>query len=685
MSFRFKRIAGACQPEVKNADDLRRILELDPALWAVTGLPIDSVVFNPDFLRFVDSDVNGRIRPAELKEAIRHLFATLDDDEAVNHGSDILTLARLRHDSPDGAAIAATAELLLENLGKPGATTITLDEIYRRDRLTGNALGNGDGIVPPEHIEDELVAEYAKAVAAAFGTVNDATGAPGIDLPRLLSFDEAFRKYHDWQQAGEDAAIAAGAGLLEALAPLRARIDDFFLFSCLPSGAPVNGPATPLNALDSEVLLSFLQKAPLAEPAPGAALDLGGWINPLWRDQLAELFALLHQSGLTAAAGRLDEAEWAAIKIRIAPREAWLALKPSTLFDLIPPEKRTLFLAKDCFGAVRKLIDEDSAAKAEIAVYEKLLQLVLYQKFMLEFANNFVSLERLFEPDAISLARPGRLIMDGRHFTLATKVSDIAEHKRIIQRSDICVIYVDLVTGPVAGRRQMTLAVAVTSGDIRHIFVGQTGVFADAAKVEWDAKVIDLVQQPVSLGEAIRSPFYRFGEYTTKQANRFFSAKSDEVEKNLAGTLTSAKPQQTPAFSGAMLLMGGGVGIAAIGSAFAFIVSILKSTPVLHVLIILFAIILIICAPMLSVSLVKLWSRSITDFLAAGSWAVNPRMRLSNRMGLFFTHKPAIPPGSTIENKLLPVKPGTSKFMIALLILLLLTVLVLVAVQCGIF
>ncbi|MGE4565609.1 MAG: hypothetical protein AB7F32_12110, partial [Victivallaceae bacterium] len=91
------------------------------------------------------------------------------------------------------------------------------------------------------------------------------------------------------------------------------------------------------------------------------------------------------------------------------------------------------------------------------------------------------------------------------------------------------------------------------------------------------------------------------------------------------------------------------------------------------------------CAPMLSVSLVKLWSRSITDFLAAGSWAVNPRMRLSNRMGLFFTHKPAIPPGSTIENKLLPVKPGTPKFLIVLMIVLMLAVLALIAVQCGIF
>ena len=120
----------------------------------------------------------------------------------------------------------------------------------------------------------------------------------------------------------------------------------------------------------------------------------------------------------------------------------------------------------------------------------------------------------------------------------------------------------DLVTGPVANQRKMTLAVAVTSGDIRHIFVGQTGVFADAAKVEWDAKVIDLVQQPVSLGEAIRSPFYRFGEFTSKQANRFFSAKSEAMEKSLAGSIAAPKPQQAPAFSGAMLLMGGGVGIA---------------------------------------------------------------------------------------------------------------------------
>ena len=104
--------------------------------------------------------------------------------------------------------------------------------------------------------------------------------------------------------------------------------------------------------------------------------------------------------------------------------------------------------------------------------------------------------------------------------------------------------------------------------------------------------------------------------------------------------------KQTPAVSGSMMLMGGGIGIAALGSAFALIVNTLKSIPVWNVIVVLVGIIFVISAPMVLVSIIKLCRRHVSDFLAASGWAVNPRMRLSNRMGLIFTHIPPLPSGA---------------------------------------
>ena len=245
--------------------------------------------------------------------------------------------------------------------------------------------------------------------------------------------------------------------------------------------------------------------------------------------------------------------------------------------------------------------------------------------------------------------------MDGRHYTLSCKVNDIAAHKKIIQRSNICVMYIALTTGMPDAVKTMNLAVAITSGTMRDIFIGRTGVFIGKDGTEWDAKVVDFVQQPVSLGEAIQMPFIRFGEFLEKQADRFFSSKSKTMETSVAsdlskgnvpGEILQTAQKQTPAVSGSMMLMGGGIGIAALGSAFALIVNTLKAIPVWNVIVVLLGIIFVISGPMVLVSIIKLCRRHVSDFLAASGWAVNPRMRLSNRMGLIFTHIPPRPSGA---------------------------------------
>ena len=295
-----------------------------------------------------------------------------------------------------------------------------------------------------------------------------------------------------------------------------------------------------------------------------------------------------------------------------------------------------------------------------------LRKLALYQQNMLRFVNNFVSLSELFNPASLSMVQPGYLIMDGRHFSLGVCVTNLAEHKKIIQRSNICVMYLNLETLIGTVTKKMTVAVAITSGTMRNIFIGKCGIFYAGDGTEYDAKVIDLIQQPVSFMEALLQPFYSFGAFIGKQADKFFSTRSKDVETSLNKQVdTAAKGkgdiidpkaiQQTPAISGSMLLMGGGVGLAALGSSVAFIANSIQSVPFWKVAAVLFGIIFTISAPMMLVSIVKLRNRRISDFFAAGGWAVNLSIRLSRKMGALFTRKLKIPFGATLGGDIVDI------------------------------
>ncbi|MBO5306564.1 MAG: hypothetical protein J6C40_01045, partial [Lentisphaeria bacterium] len=56
-------------------------------------------------------------------------------------------------------------------------------------------------------------------------------------------------------------------------------------------------------------------------------------------------------------------------------------------------------------------------------------------------------------------------------------------------------------------------------------------------------------------------------------------------------------------------------------------------------------ILLVFGGPVVVISLVKLFRRNMSRYLEANAFAVNRPMRLSQRMGRFFTYHPHMPPG----------------------------------------
>lgn len=677
MSRSFQRLGGSYQLLIAGSADFESVLSLDESQWAATSAPIDSLNCDPEFLSFVDDDFNGRVRTDEVKRSLSWLLRSLKDRSGIDASSSALKLSAIDLSSPDGPSIRAAAELALKNLGLPGADQISLAQIRDRQKIISDGLRNGDGVIPPDSIADDAVVRFINDVMDSVGKRSDAGGKDGVDKELLDRFIKEAEPHLKWLMEAElpegsstSAIMPFGSATHEMrgeLAVLRTKLDEYF--DCckalsMPSAgaskrfsAPLSGDGAqtvavdPLNAV---AMKAFLDSAPLAEPRPSCVLPLDAGLNPLWQARLSSFV-----SGVLVRAklpqDELKLADWERLKELFAPYEDWLTRKSSGLLDKIPLQRLSGYLDKGLHERLRSLIEEDLAVAKEMRACDLVRKLILYQANFLEFCNNFVSLKSLFNPERPSMIQAGRLVMDGRHFTLATKVADVDEHKKIAVRSDICIMYLTLSTGMKDSLRSMKIAVGVTSGFMGNLYVGKNGVFFTPDGAVWDAKVVDLLSQPVSFSEALRMPFYKVGEFMGKQADRFFSTKSKEIEDKASQIpVTAPPPQQAPkqnAMNGSMLLMGGGVGIAALGTSFAFMAQALSGVTFTGICTLLGAVMLIFGGPVLAVSAYKLWKRNVAMFLEAGGWALNEPLRMTRMMGLIFTHRPELPGGSQLLRK----------------------------------
>lgn len=704
----FRRIGGAGQLALRDIDDLPHVLELDEAHWALTGIDIDFLRTDRQFLDFIDEDHNGIIQADEVKRAVAWFLAHIRPEARPELGSPELRLDSIDVSAPEGAALFAAARVVLRNLGIPDSPVLSLSQIRNDDGILSNACCNGDGVITPGCFtgdcregasaipENPHLAEIVSRIMEIIGSCRDLTGAEGINRELLDSFRSGAEQYLSWYEAPENRPELLRpcgertADFAAAVENLQERIDRYFLHCAALDFLPGLSCRPPLVEGDGDVpesapMQELLEKLPIATTRPDRVLDFSAPLNPLYEKELHALAA--HPAMAEFLTGSvLSEAMWRRLTSLLTPCLEWKNAEPDKAYEKIEPAILKQWLTDGSLEELRRRIDEDLTIARELTAYHSLIKLTLFQQYLLEFLNNYVSLGALFNPRAASMLQTGKLVMDGRHYTFATPVKNLAEHKRIATMSDICVLYVEATTGRTENARRMTLAVAVTSGNIRNLFIGKHGIFYAVDGSVWDARIIDLIQQPVSISEALKMPFFRFGEFVARLADRFFSTKSTEVQKTLEKTITTgavltppapapaAKPQ-TPAVSGSMMLMGGGIGIAAIGSSVAFIIKSLQNISILNVLAVLLGIILIFGGPMVVISLVKLYRRNISRFLEANSCAVNRPMRLSRKLGLVFTFAPPLPRAGLLKEDLVDLfrKPTVSKgirfFQIVLLLL----------------
>ncbi len=666
--MQIQKTGGDYQLTIEQPDDLANIGELDPAHWMATSAPCGSFTCDQSFLDYLDSDGNGKVRSNEVCDAQAWLFRMLCDRSRLVKGSDVLRLDAIDCSHADGRALRAAAERILANIGAGGGDEITLAQVRNRRRIVAAGTCNGDGVIPATSVDDADLAAFIRDIVASVGGTKDAGGHVGVTQVQARRFVEQSQKYLAWRSEADPAPESSGSILVladdteAAFASLRAledRIDDFYHRCWLVrhnTRFGVGGDIRRGDGDDDDDAGD--ERLSLALPEIEETLYFDDRVHPAEREALARFRELVlrplfpdhdHTS--------LPRSLWIQVQKRFEPYASWQARKEGSEVENIPRDALQRYVSGDYSQRLQKLIDHDRSVASEIELAGAVEKLVLYQQWFLRFVNNFVSFSCLFDPTSASMIQAGCLIMDGRRFDLTMKVYDRAFHKKVVEQSNICVMYLTVTRKDTDADMRMEIAAAVTSGTMGRLFPGKAGVFFTPDGREWDAIIVDFVANPVSIAEAIRKPFKQFGDFMRKQMERFSTAGYQQVEAQLGKGIVEVeetlktgdgKPAESAQPGGGTIrdmMLSGSVAAAALGSAFAFVTKTLQNVSIWEMASVVFGLAVIVFAPIIIVALLKLRHRNLSIFIEACGWAINGQMRLSIQMGLLFTREPGLPPG----------------------------------------
>ncbi len=665
----FDRFGRSYHLRIATAEDLRAVMELDEAHWVASAAPIESINCDLTFLQLVDSDHNGRILCYELKDAIAWLLANLRDTSGMGSAGSTLRLAAVNADQPDGARVIAAASKMLSRLGAEEAEQITLEQVRKiKAHVEATPVSEG-GVVLPEAAAEPAVRQFIEDVIATEGGEPHPSGAAGLTQAKLDQFLSDARAYLQWRARGD---LPAGQNKTEimvlgsdtpaafaVLASLREKLEQYFA-QCEAVALDADmarqiGPRpAELEALDfgdPAAIEQLLKDAPLAEPRADRFLAFADRINPHYAESLSELRAKVIQPVLGGPEATLSQQQWGRVKGAFAAHEAWLQAKAGSAVEPLGGKKLTGYLDQRFSSAVTALLAESTATAIVLDNIRLTEKLILYQAYLCELANNFVSFRDLYSTTRRAMPEMGTLIMDGRRFNLSVRAANRPEHAAVARNSNMFVLYCQI--SPKSGGAPYEVALPVTAGGKGNLCVGKRGIFQDIHGNECDARVVQIIENPISLVEALVAPFQRLGrvitgkiESLTAEAEKKLDAQAAAVAE-VKGPRPAAQPAGRP--SGLMaggLLMGGGVAVAAIGSAVAYFTKTIAGLQWWKVLIGVASAVLAVLLPTSIVALVKLRRRDLSGILEGSGWAVNARMRLNRRLARFFTRRPAYPEGA---------------------------------------
>ena len=666
--WKFFRAGGVDQVTLETNADLAALKDLDQKLWVALSCPTHGLEFESKTLELLDTDHDGHVRAPEIIAAVNWIVEVLKDPIEIAQGAEALPLASIRDESPEGAQLLAAARLVLASLGKPDAAAITAADTTDTALVFAKTKFNGDGIIPPDSMDDAAARAVIADVIACVGGEMDRSGAAGITQPRLDQFFAELQAFSDWRRKAEDDAAVlplgdATADAYDTLKSVRSKVDDYFARCRLAafdsrSAAALNRAESEYQAIAAKELSPSggeMSGFPLSRIEPDRPLRLLEGVNPAWATALAKLYRQVVVPLIAAQSPRLTPEDWAKINEKFVPYEAWLASRAGGPAEKLGLARAREILSGDFRAVLSAAIAKDKSLEGTMGQIAAVDRLVRYYRDLFHLLRNFVSFRDFYSGRRKAIFQAGTLYLDGRSCDLCVEVEDPAKHAALAGLSDTYLAYCDC-TRKGAGEK-IQIAAAFTGGDSDHLMVGRNGIFYDRQGRDWDATITKIVDKPISIWQGILSPYKRIGRLIGDQIQKFAAARDQAAQTQAASAAAqAAAPPQTPAGPAAappfdIARMAGIIACAALalGSIGTVVLGILMAFFNLkwwEMPLAILGILAVISGASVIIAAFQLSKRNLGPILDANGWAVNGRVRINIPFGAALTKTARLPKGS---------------------------------------
>ncbi len=671
--WRFFRSGGFDQVRLDEPADLADLRNLDQKLWAALACPVKGLEFDARTLEYIDADKDGRIRAPELLNAVEWTLSVLSSPKVLFSGEDF-PLSAL-NDSEAGRHLAASAQRLLTNTGKPDAKTLSVLDTDDLAKVFPPEKPNGDGLVPASMTQDDEIKLAIEDIIKALGSEKDRSGEAAISEEKINEFFLQADALLTWKKRSQaDASLLplgdASATAIATLADLYGKIEDFFnrvrMAAFDPrAGALMNGEEAELTRLAAQDLASTTEAArlPLANVVAGRDLPLLEGVNPGWTAAVADFREKL-VAPLLGEKKSLSESDWKTISAKVAPHRLWLSEKPVQAIDVLDPARVEWLVSNDFREKLLALVAEDKAVEGEAASLLDVDKLLRFQRYLVPLLNNFISFRDFYTGHDKAIFQAGTLYIDGKSCDLVVQVNDLGKHSAMAGASGSYLVYCECSRK--GSEEKKTIVAAVTAGDAGKLMNGRNGIFYDRQGQDWDAHVVKLIEHPISVREAFWTPYRRIGKMISDQMQKMAASRDKAIEeKSAAGVTASAThvenvPAAAPApaaaatpaaapfdiakFAGIFAAIG--LAIGAIGTMLAAVAAGFLSLKWWQMPLAFLGVILLVSGPSMLLAWFKLRKRNLAPILDANGWAVNTEARINIAFGTALTQLAVLPKGA---------------------------------------
>jgi hypothetical protein len=692
----FSSVGGVKRVNLESAADLKYLDQLDQKLWTALSCPVYGLEIDPRTLELIDIDNDGQIRIPEVLNAVKWILERLKNPDIILQKGDSLELSAINDSTKEGKYLLTCVGIILKNLGKPDSQSISIDDTSDFKRIFAGTAFNGDGIITTSSSNNSNITKLIEEIMLCCGSIEDRSGSAGITENEIMQFFTACESYFNWQKfASENRDTLfpfadntdAASFLFQAL---EAKIDDYFLRCKLAAFHP--DATNVLNALiermqqisdkDLSSCMDEIAAYPLSHISANKALNIKSGINPAWEAIWKEFTGLV-----LGTLESISEQEWLDLKAKFAPYLNWKNSKAGAEVENLGLDRIEEILSSDWKQKLDELLQLDKELEDEANSMIQVDQLLKYRRDLFTVLKNFVTFFDFYTPGTKAIFQAGTLYLDQRSCDLCIRVNDMGRHNEMVSFSGMYLIYCDCVSK--STNEKMTIVAALTNGDIDNLMVGRNAVFYDRKGLDYDATIVKIVDNPISIRQAFFAPYRKVSAFINKQINKMASAQESKVDSAAASSIEGSsssletmnpsvpKPPPEPVDVGKYVGIFAAIALAlgAIGTAIASVVSGFMALSWWQMPLAFSGILLLISGPSMIIAYLKLRKRNLAPLLDANGWAINARAIVNIQFGKALTQLAKLPENSKVNMN----DPFTKKkrpFLTSFIILLILALLV---------